>query len=118
MSRGLRPLPSSLRSIKLLKNNLFCKNTPKTNKNERKIVLLFRHGPTQTNFNKLVTLCTCSERLFHGLQIYMRLKFLGSLDNKIQLIFVIDTNGNSLVIDPDNLTFFLKVREHNSSLFL
>jgi hypothetical protein len=81
-------------------------------------VLLFLHDPTQTSFSKLVTCCTCSERLFYGFQIYMRHEFLAAIDIKIQSIFVTNINGKFLVMDLDILMFFLKERENKSSLFL
>jgi hypothetical protein len=40
------------------------------------------------------------------------------LDVKIQSIFFSNTKGNFFVMDPDNLIFFRKGREHYSSLFL
>jgi hypothetical protein len=56
--------------------------------------------------------------LISWLQFYISHKFLGALDVKKQTFFGTDTNGKFLVMDPDNLTFFIEKPENKSSLFL
>jgi hypothetical protein len=120
MSRGLRPLPFSLRNTKACTKLSFFQKTIKTKKTkkQRKNCSIFLGMVQLKTTLYIYHLMAFFERLFHGLQIYMRHKFFVALDTKIQSFFVPNTNVNFLVMDPDNLIFFRKGREHYLSLFL